>query len=303
NFSKWFNLGQKPHESRISKIFSTDGIYSYLFSITFYFSLLGLYIFIKEKEYFIKRLSGILIILSTVPTIVEFTSGHSVQTRFAGLPLILFILFLIIEYKNSKLFNVKILNNLTLKNFAVILILLFLISNFSFIRFTRGANHTPPSLQLGNFLGLTGNIYKIERGCLKGAVFDKWEFPALKKMRDIIEENTLSFINLDNYQSFYCDYNLTPPKNIPLWFHPGIIIFKDEKLDSYQNLIDYLKVNKPKVVFFNFDPKIIGIYVFDFSLEEQFYDEIINMGYFNKENITLHKENYNYVIKVMVLKD
>ncbi|MGB9748239.1 MAG: hypothetical protein ACP5OZ_01735 [Candidatus Woesearchaeota archaeon] len=305
NFSKWFNLGQKPHESRIRKIFSLEGSYSCLFSITFYFSLLGLYIFIKEKDDFVRKLSAIIIILSTIPTIVAFTSSDNIQPSFSGLPLILVLLFLIFEYKNSKLFKIKVLSQITLKNFAAILILLLLISSLSFIRFTRIQNYaTPPYLQVSNFLGLNNNFKKINDGCFKGAVLHSETLENINILRKIIENYNFSFVNFDQYKLFYCDYNLTPPKNVVLWFDEGQTIFNDRRLNSYEMLLDYVKTNKPKVVFLKWLPSYRIRFKNSNFLEENFYNNLLNIGYENKYNLTFHYVKISdEVVKVLILKD
>ncbi|MGV8163190.1 MAG: glycosyltransferase family 39 protein [Candidatus Nanoarchaeia archaeon] len=271
--STWFMLSNDAMGSRLATYFSIEYILIYVgtrtvYSLSAYLSLFLLYLLWKEKNFDARRIIILLLGLNITLVIVQLTSSLYIQTSVMALPLNLFLFYCLIEQKMIKgKLNSKTLHlNRAAITFAILFIVLLLqlgqLSTGSLATYFK----TPPE-QAINILG-THNP-KIDTGCYKGTPINPRANEDLNKIRTIIEENDKDVFIIGYYGFLYCDYNLTPPKNMFLWFDEGITHSKED----VSIITNYIINEKPNVV-------LVQYYGSNYSKQ--------------KINETLTKEGYNW---------
>jgi hypothetical protein len=256
-FEYWFNLGQAPHNPRLSNLIDPIKILEILSSWEFYIALIFIFYILFKKNNKHKPAMSLFLIIS-IATIVNGTlTGLTRQVSAMSIPLLIFLLALmakeeIIRYNNKH----KILTPL-----IIFLILLLLISPIP----TYGLIAT-------NFL--SGNVKHIDQGCYKYSPMLIEDLEGLKEIRSIIESSNNSFISITQYSFLYCDYNQEPPKNLPAWFDQGNSFYKINFPDMKQTILDY-------------NPKIILIQEAHHHQDPEFHQFIINT--FLEEDYKIHK--------------
>ncbi len=252
DFEHQFSLGQGgeleqyPHSSIVYQIFSLYGLSVTLYSFNFYLLIFLLFLFFKEDNIKNKKIISILIIINSLFVITSISSGMRNQIRIMALPIILFLFYLLIKNKSVNGFDINKSFFINKKMLTYIIIFFIILMQFNYLEpftFTRYSYFTTPIGQMYNILY---SHNKIDQGCYKGSSFFNTDIHAkdLKVIRNIIEKNNISFISLSEYNFLYCDYNVEPPKGLPLWFHEGSNLF-DKDIPIIEK---YITENKPSVV-------------------------------------------------------
>lgn len=254
-FSYWFNLGQAPHGSRLSKLLDSNKILTVLSSFHFYFSLLFIYLILFKKIKYkrVIKIMSLFIAFSITHLITNITSGSTRQLSVMCLVVPIFLIALLIKESSPHLYN----KNKFITNSIIIILLLLILNPFA----TWGL------ITLNYF---DKDISRIDQGCYKGFPMSSVSTEGLKRIREIIEINDNNFVNIGEYSFLYCDYGLTPPKGLPIWFDHGISFF-DENIPEIMNIID--DVN-PNVILIQ-DPHGHE----DPNLNQKFITEFENRGY------------------------
>ena len=241
NFTYWFNLGQPPHSSRLDfKDFLKPG-YPYWFPFFIAYFLMSfvsvLLILYKGTPFDLKKQLGLLAILNITPAIIAHTSGLWQQTVLVGFPLNLLIGYgIILSYfgkervtKLVKIIIPLVLFVLIAHKVITVRDLSDLPNNFSIKLMRYGLTFLPPVNNNFKIDIYKGNGYtRIEEGSYQYCPMRNESYSVLKEIRAIIEESDKNFINMTEFTFLYTDYNVTPPKGIPLWFHHGNTFFDNE---------------------------------------------------------------------------
>lgn len=254
DISYWFNLGQYPHSPRISHFFITIKLFNIITSWKLYISLFLIYKVLLNKifnrNFNSTKLMCLFIIVAITPLITQVTSRSYIQTLVTGIPLLLFILYLLIKD------NIKKLTNKYKFVFGLIIIILLLLTINPFQIYGRTMLDYVDS-----------DLGRIEEGCYSGAILTNSALEGLNTIRKTIEENENDFISFTEYQFLYCDYNVTPPKNFPLNFDEGVIFFKQD----VSGILDVVNSSSPKVILLQ-DPHVNENPNLNNEFEELFYE-------------------------------
>ena len=204
-FPYWYNLGQPPHSPNIQKIFEPMKIVMITSSWHFYISILFILIilFLKINNYK-KRIMSLFIFLAVTHLISNTLSGSTRQLSVMGMPLIIFLIYLLIE---DHIRPIK--NKYKIAFSSILIFLLFLSTN------------PIPTYGLVTLNYLNPNISHVQEGCVAGMPMHKEHLQSLQEIREIIREEP-NFISLTEYSFLYCDYDVQPPREIPLVFQEGI---------------------------------------------------------------------------------
>lgn len=230
DISYWFNLGQYPHSARFSHLFITIKLFNIISSWKFYLSIFIIYKILSAKFHngnitYI-RLMCLFLIVAVTPLITQVTSRSHIQTLVTGIPLLLFILYLLIK-KDIKgiIKNYKFIFGL----FMTILLLLTVAPLETYGKTTTSY--------------FDSNLGRIDKGCYSGALIPISALEGLNTIREIIEKNNNSFISFTEYQFLYCDYGIEPPKGIPLCFHK--VCFWEININNTLKVVEDIS---PKVI-------------------------------------------------------
>lgn len=258
DFEYWFNLGQPPHNSRLSNLKNPFKILEILSSWEFYISLLFIFlIFSKNNKN--KAIMSIFLIISIASLINKALTGATRQVSTITTIILIFLLCIILKKEINEFYN---------KNKRIFIIIFTLILVISVNPF--------PTYGLIGHNYISNSISHIDEGCYKGAPILKYDLEKLNEVKKLIEDNNKSFVSISQYSFLYCDYDLNPPKNLPAWFDEGNSFYK-VNLDSIINAI------------INYNPKIILIQEAHNNEDPNFNDELIKIfiskGYKIKEVI------------------
>jgi len=242
-FAYWFNLGQSPHNSRFLNLFSARSIWGIVTSWKFYITLFLFfaylyYIFTKKKnDYSIdilfktnnsRRLVTIFLIIAAITLISQSTSGLTNNSFSMGDPVLIFILFILIKENTDFL---KYQKKIIIVYFLIVILLLSI----------------NPFAVYGQVLLNYKNedLGRVSSGCYSGILMPKASLEGLNIIKNTIEKyGKPDFFSMTEYSFLYCDYNISPPKGIPLWFDEDVSFFK-ENIPDIMNSIDSLS---PKVI-------------------------------------------------------
>lgn len=231
DFAYWFNLGQAPHTARFSHFFITIKAFNIITSWKLYVALFLIYKTISDK---IKdrnidsiKLMCLFVIVAITPLITQVTSRSHIQTLVMGIPFLVFILYLLI--KNSISESIK--KNGFVIGFILLIVLILTVNPFpvygkSFLSYADG------------------DLGRIDEGCYSGVLFSNDALEGLSKIRKVIEENENDFISFTEYQFLYCDYDVEPPRDLPLCFMEGVCFFNE----NVPHIIKILEKKSPKVI-------------------------------------------------------
>ena len=250
-FSYWFNYGQFPHNLRRPSLIKT------FLSARFILSILCLWLALRKKD--ISLVISFLVLITS-----SFCSQTSGLQYTAGFFIFLAPLILYKFYKISR-GNYKLLS---------IFPILFLIINSSLDNMGRSystlkgviKNNFEPyemryssrkydAIHLNQCAPQFKNIYGPPSVC--------YQLDLIREdLKRINKNQNLIFLNISELTPFYSILNLSPPKNLPLWFHEGVTLFKREKEIIREGLINQ-----------NYDLIALQAAHEDWS---PFYDEILN---------------------------
>ncbi|VVB78740.1 Uncharacterised protein [uncultured archaeon] len=258
-FTYWFNLGQPPHESRISSFFDPTNIMIVLESWKFYLGLLFIgVLFFKKNSEETKKLLSLFILLAIITIAINITSGPHRQTSIQAVPIMVFIIYLLIkDYLNKNI-------NQLIFGFIIVLLLLVLVDPF-------------PTYGYIALTYLNKDTAWIKNGCYSGVPITKGALDGVLRIHEIIDENNKSFVSITEYSFLYCDYNLNPPKKVPIWWDEGISFFKQ----NIPELLDAITDSNPKIILYqdphgHTDPKTNDLFMQGFYSKGYKTIEIIN---------------------------
>ena len=231
DFQYWFNLGQYPHSPQLSNFFSSVKILNIITSWKLYVALFLMYKILADKinnrNVDSIKLMCLFTIVAITPLITQVTSGEHRQTLVMGIPVLVFMLYLLIKE------NIKELMKQHKLTIGLIIVLFLLLSV-----------NPLPTYGLATLNYVDSDLGRIEEGCYSGALLSKPALEGLVTIRKIIEENENDFISFTEYQFLYCDYNVSPPKKLPLWFDHGIVFFDED----IKPIIEVMNSSSPKVL-------------------------------------------------------
>ena len=212
------------------------------------------------------------VIVAIIPLIAQITSRSNIQTLVTGIPILLFILYLLIKENIKKIIRqYKFI-------FALIMVILLLLTITPF--------ETYGQTTLSYF---DSSLGRIDKGCYSGALLPKTALEGLTTIRKTIEENGNDFISFTEYQFLYCDYNIAPPKKLPLCFMEGVCFFNQD----VPNLLKTIQSLSPNVILLqnqhNHYNSTLNTY-----LEDTFY----NWGYDKTGSVSAITESKNISIFV-----
>ena len=147
---------------------------------------------------------SLFIFLAVTHLISNTLSGSTRQLSVMGMPLIIFLIYLLIE---DHIRPIK--NKYKIAFSSILIFLLFLSTN------------PIPTYGLVTLNYLNPNISHVQEGCVAGMPMHKEHLQSLQEIREIIREEP-NFISLTEYSFLYCDYDVQPPREIPLVFQEGI---------------------------------------------------------------------------------
>lgn len=238
-FTYWFNIGQPPHNARAAMLLHPRTLWGIATSWTFYLALFfSFFVLFRKKikspysQWLNKNQSSInllclFIIVAAVSLIALGTSGVDNNAFSVGIPVLVLILYILIKENTSLLLNQSKL----VVTYFLIALLLLTVSPFA-VYGQIIQNYKNPEL------------VRIPNGCYAGSLMPKTPLESLSTIREIIEKNNRSFVSLTEYSFLYCDYDVEPPKKLPLWIYTGTSIFDENVPD----LIQTIKELSPKVI-------------------------------------------------------
>ena len=109
---------------------------------------------------------------------------------------------------------------------------------------------------------------RIVEGSYKGLSFSPLLLSDLNKIRSILN-NQKDFLNITGYQFLYTDYNIEPPKPMPLWFDYGITFRKN----GVSLLVEYIRRESPKIILINEE------FCTDYDTKELSISSLKELGY------------------------
>ena len=262
-FQYWFNLGQYPHSARFSNFFLPAKFLNIITSWKLYISLFFVYKIllnkIKKKDFDSIKLMCLFVIVAVTSLITQVTSGNFRQTLAIGIPVLIFILYLLIKDNIKELIK----NHKTIISLIIVIFLLLSVNPF-------------PTYGLAALNYVDSDLGRIDKGCYSGALLSQTALEGLTTIRKTIEENENSFISFTHYQFLYCDYNVARPKGLPLWFYEGITIFDD----NVEDILETTKSFSPKVILLHFRGSPANI-----ALNKKFEDRFYEMGYTKTDTV------------------
>jgi 4-amino-4-deoxy-L-arabinose transferase-like glycosyltransferase len=253
NFTFFFNLGQPPNPNRLLNIINPLNLLKIIESWKFYVAIALFFLLFKKNSGNSKKLMSLFIVIATTTLINYMTSGPTRQLSVKGIPVLIFILYVLIKdiiepvYKNHKFAS----------NLIVVFLIILAINPFS----TYGLitlNYFDP------------NIGRISEGCYNGFPMNKASLEDLKIIRNEINKSNNNFISLTEYSFLYCDYNVSPPKNLPLFFQRGVGLFNENIPDILKNI----NSTNPKLILWQ-DPNRID----DMTFQDEFEANLSLLGY------------------------
>ncbi len=265
--------------TKFISVFSIFSLNILLFSFVVYFLISLLYLLSVYKFHNLdaesKNILYLIIFLNLLVLGSSITSGLSMQTRVMGLPITFFLCY---SFFKRTLVNKRLrLTKKSLKTTVTFFIFLLLFSQFNGI----GANSQyqffkSPSLQAFNIFGPEESSYyeKESIGCYSGSLLEKEYMVDLKKIREYIG-NERDVVILGPYQFLYCDYNISPPQELPLWMHEGLTYSKENHFDEIKK---YFNENKPKIIIEQFGSSP--------HTRQEFIDYLENIGYVKKDTLS-----------------
>ena len=249
DFEYWFNLGQYPHNSRLSNLLNPIKILEILSSWEFYISLIFLFLILFKKNNKHKSIMSLFLVISISSIINKALTGVTRQVSVITTIILIFFIFLIIKEEFNRLYK----NNKILTSLILILILLLAVNPL-------------PTYGLIVYNYFSNSISHIDEGCYKGAPILKEDLEGLNEIKRIIESNNKSFISITHYSFLYCDYEIEPPENLPAWFDEGNSFYKLNLPSIINAIIRY----NPKIILVqeshnnedpNFNEKLINIFI------------------------------------------
>lgn len=247
DFAYWFNLGQYPHNSRLSNLKDPLKILEILSSLEFYLSLLFIFFILFKKNNQNKSIMSLFLIISISAIINRTLTGVTRQVSVITAVILIFFICLIIKEEFIKLYK----KNRIITSLILTLILLLSINPF-------------PTYGLIAHNYLSGSISHIDKGCYKGAPMLNYDLEKLNEIKRIIEDNNKSFVSISQYSFLYCDYNIEPPKGLPAWFDEGNSFYR-VNLDSIINAI------------INYNPNVILVQEAHNNEDSKFNEELIKI--------------------------
>jgi len=257
-FEYWFNIGQPPHSSRISNLLEPLKLLDIFQSWRVYFCVIFVYfIFFTKFSPYRKRMMSLFIVISGSTLIHYIISNSTRQIFVTGIPLLIFLLYELIKdfLQDTTLNKNGDLSSRLIVNVILVIFLIWAVNPLPTYGFIL-MNHLNPDMT------------QIPNGCYAGFLITKVGLNELTEIREVIESNNNSFVSMTDYGFLYCDYNLTPPKNIPLWFHEGVSFFRENVPD----IVSEITSLKPQVILIR-DPN---------SYQEPRLDKVFEQAFISK---------------------
>lgn len=221
-FTYWYNYGQPPHSTNFNKFFEQDKLIMIVSSWYFYVSLLFIFLILFKKiDANKKRIMSLFVILAVTHLVSNTLSGSTRQLSVMGLPILIFFMYLLVKD------SIKCLEK-NYKFFMFLLLLLILIININPI----------PTYGLITLNYLNPNMEKIKEGCAAGVLIDKQSYESLQTIREAIKKYP-DFISITEFNFLYCDYNIEPPKDLPLCFKQGYHFYKQDLDGILKTILSY----------------------------------------------------------------
>ena len=252
-FPYWFNLGQPPHNPRMTKFFEPSKIVFITSSWHFYLGILFVFLilFNKIKNPYKKKLISLFLIIAITQIVSNILSGSTRQLSVMGTPVLIFFVYLLIKDHIPELRDkYKLL-------LGTILVLLLMVNVNPF-----------PTYGLITLNYMNPKISRVQEGCVAGIPMHKDSFEGLQEIREIIKKNP-NFISLTEYTFLYCDYNIKPPRKIPMTFREGIHFY----MEDFDDIINTIISNNPDIIL------IQNVHGHDVSIHQLTINTFISKGY------------------------
>ena len=251
DFFHWFNLGQPPHDSMIHALFTTQSLSWTLKTTPVYLILFSIFLWFDKSQQNKKQFVFILFTVNFITLITSITSSSGEKILLEAIPLSLFLILKIFEEDLRSLLK----TNKTIVGFICLLSLIYLMPITNSI------------LHLVKVTWDSPTYTRIAGGSYNGCVLPEPRLALLYKIKSILNKHK-NFLNISEFNFLYADYNLNPPKPMPLWFHYGISFF-DENVPEIEN---YVKERKPEIILLQeIEP--------DPPIYKKLLDSFISLGY------------------------
>lgn len=245
---KGFGFSKNLIFSRFTQIINFITLDNLVYSFSLYFLIALCYLVFSNIQQ-IRKLSvnsiKILTLIFILNIFILFSlilAGLPIQTKLLALPLTFLLSYVFI--KNSYVKEGVRINKKIAKSFFIIIILFLLISQFSLISNSQSEFFKSPSKQLHYVFSKNIGYEREDFGCYKGILHEPEAYQDLLKIREQIISHGKDFIVLGEYTFLYCDYNINPPSNFPLWFHEGVTF----DMDNFENIKNQIIEEKPNLI-------------------------------------------------------
>lgn len=247
NFLYWFDYGQHGHVSKLNFFLeSRPYIHWQFFSLV----ALGASLFLRRISVPIKKRLFLCCVLIGVPFITRYTSGCWKQTRLEGIPVILYLIYDVLE---TGLFHGKSFGDRYRRwmRWVVVAAAIVWINPFDLTgRYLAGAVLTQPqfdrsqwAMEFKNDYGLYG-YRQVGEGSYKQCLMIEEDLAGLRQIRKTLAEYPGRFFNMSEYSFLYVDFKVVPPAGLPLWFHHGTSFYDSD----IRLLRDYVMMARPQVI-------------------------------------------------------
>ncbi len=247
DFLYWFHHGQAPHQSRLPA--PGDLIGAIVWDWRFWIALGAIAALLWRRGPADRTRSGLLsvLFLAVPPLVLAQTSGLEEQTRLQGIPLLLLVLYRLATTSErlaelGKRSGIRRRTLTHLAKTALVGALLVLVTPVALLVSldVNLAHHLGrPSLS-----GVGDGDVRIDEGAYRGVLLREAAARDLSRIRALIRERGARIVNLSSYAFIYADFDLPPPRDLPLWFDHGITFF-DAQLPA---LTEGLVARKPEVL-------------------------------------------------------
>jgi len=272
--------------SRILNFFNPMFLLKLIPHIYLYIAILAIILLFFETNQKNKKLISLIAVVTIIPLLTSATSGLMFQSLITAFPLVLLLLyrFSIRKFQISKFKPII--------HIIIFLILLLGVYSYHYARYDEVSESVLTRYSRALFQltqpGIPGPELhsRFETGCLAGGTLHNNN--DLTRIKQLITSNNNDFFNMAEYTYLYCDLQIEPPKNIPLWFHYKVTFF-DTKM-----ITDFIEETKPKLI-------ILPLVENQADLSYQLVNEFELLGY--KPIWETSKINYYHTLKVLQRKD
>ena len=219
NFVGCFSLGGGAHSSRLTHFLHPGRIYLF-FTWRFLGILACAYFTLNKKLAFTLRARFFLLgILILVPFITSLTSGTGGYTVWQGFPLILYLVYDILD----AIWPATVMQYQKWIFFLLIASTLICLQPVNIMAKYIGRNLSMLSGKESlKAIFKTSELVRIPSGSYQHGLIRRGYYEDLLKIRSLLESRKGKFFNMSEYTFLYPDFHQLPPVGYPLWFDYGV---------------------------------------------------------------------------------